>query len=267
MNERIKRKTPNDQVLAEQDENGIVVLTLNKPERRNAYSMEVKQGLIALLPELMDDPNCRAIVLTGAGGNFSAGGDVSQMRDRSIIEMRRFMEVSHDIVLQITRGPKPVIAAVEGLAFGAGLSFACASDYVVAASNARFCAVFMRLGILPDVGLRWTLTRRVGPSKAQELITLTDEVVGAEAERIGIANKICEPGSALEVAIKMAKRFIEIPPIAFALNKAAYFDGAASLSAAVQSELAYQPILKLTNDHREAVSAFREKRKAVFTGT
>ena len=267
MNDRIRRQSPNDQVLAEQDDNGIVVLTLNNPSRRNAYSMEVKQGLRTLLPELMDDPTCRAIVLTGAGGNFSAGGDISQMRDRSIVEMRRFMEVSHEIVLQMTRGPKPVIAAVEGLAYGAGLSLACASDYVVAARDARFCAVFMRIGILPDVGLRWTLTRRTGPGKAQELITLTDEVAGPEAERIGIANKICEPGAALTEALAMAERFIAIPPVAFALNKAAYFSGAPTLEAAVESELSYQPILKLTNDHREAVKAFRDKRKPMFTGS
>ena len=115
--------------------------------------------------------------------------------------------------------------------------------------------------------MRWTLTRRTGPGKAQELITLTDEVVGEEAVRIGIANKICEPGSALTEAMAMAERLIAIPPVAFALNKAAYFSGAPTLEAAIESELSYQPILKLTNDHREAVKAFRDKRKPMFTGS
>jgi enoyl-CoA hydratase/carnithine racemase len=253
-------------VLKETNAQGLVTLTINNPARRNAYSAEVKDALSELVPSLMDDDACRAIVLTGAGSHFSAGGDISQMRERSPIEMRRFMEVSHRIVRQLTAGPKPVVAAVEGYCYGAGFALALACDYVVASRDARFCAVFMRIGLLPDVGLRWTLTRRVGPAKAQELIMLTTEVGGEEAARIGIANSTAEPGQALAEGIAIAERLAGIPPLAFALNKAAYSNGTATLKEAIQNELSYQPLLKLTSDHREAIKAFREKRKPVFTG-
>lgn len=245
----------------------IVVLTLNNPARRNAYSAEMKDLLMQHFTELMADKSCGAIVLTGAGGNFCAGGDVKQMRDRSVVEMRQFMALSQNLIRLIVTGPKPVIAAVEGLAFGAGLALACASDHVVAARNARFCAVFMRIALLPDVLLRWTLSQRVGPAKAQELITLADEFDGESAHRLGVANRLTESGGALEEALRVARRYADLPSLTFALNKVAYFEGTHTFELAARSELRYHPVVKLTDDHREAVAAFKEKRKPKYRGS
>lgn len=163
----------------------IAILTMNNPGQMNAFSMEMKAGLQEHFSALMEDDACRAIILTGAGGQFSAGGDIKQMKERSVLGWRLFMSNTQRLVKTIVTGPKPVIAAVEGNAYGAGLALACASDCVVASRTAKFCAVFMRLAQLPDTALRWSLSQRVGPARAQELITLA--TVFDARKRIGSA--------------------------------------------------------------------------------
>lgn len=245
----------------------VATVTMNNPGQMNAFSMEMKAGLQERFSSLMEDPKCRAIILTGAGGNFSAGGDIKQMKDRSVVEMRLFMDNTQRLVKTIVTGPKPVIAAVEGNAYGAGIALAACCDCVVASRTAKFCAVFMRLAQLPDTALRWSLSQRVGPAKAQELITLATAFDGEEALRLGMANRLAEPGSLMKSALKAARRYGAVPPVAFALNKIAYVEGTSSFEGVLRGELAYHPIAKLTNDHREAVAAFKEKRKPRFTGT
>jgi len=245
----------------------IAILTIDYPERRNAYAIGVKQGLLARMTELMDDKATRAIVLTGAGGHFCAGGDISQMKQLDLLEMRSNLEISHKLARIMVNGPKPLVAAVEGFAYGAGMSLATACDYVVASASSRFCCAFVRIGLAPDVGLRYTLTQRVGPAKAKELSMLGSEVDSAEALRIGLANQVVPAGEALPAAVEVAKRFAQRPPISLGLIKASFARDNGSLDDVLRSELDYQPVLKLTNDHKEAAKAFLEKRKPVFTGT
>lgn len=241
-------------------EGNVAILTMNAPERRNAYSLEMKQSLLAHVSALSEDKNCRAIVLTGEGGHFSAGGDISQMRRREVVEMRMSLGTSHALVRLLSAGPKPFVAAVEGYAYGAGLSLACAADYVVAATDAKFCAAFIRVGLVPDVGLRWTLSQRVGTAKAKELIMLASELNADEAARLGVANQVVESGKALGIAIDVAERLAKRSPTALALVKATFARGCESLESALQMELDYQPLLKNTDEHLEAIKAFLEKR-------
>jgi len=236
------------------------VVTMNHPQRRNVYSVPMKQALLDQVVALMDDSVCRVIVLTGAGGNFSAGGDISEMRDREAVEMREYMRKSHQLVELITRGPKPVVAAVEGYAYGAGMSLACVCDFLVASTTAKFCAAFIRIGLLPDMGLRWTLAQRVGPAKARELIALAEEIEGAEAARIGLVNRLTEPGEALPAAIALAGRLAKRSPTALALLKASFAHECSTLDDALRMEIDYQLVVKQTQDHKEAVKAFLEKR-------
>ena len=255
----------NEVVLLDRQDD-VAVLTLNVPDRRNAYSMEMRKELLTKLSALMEDDPCGAIVLTGAGGNFCAGGDIGQMKRRNLIMKRQHMAYSQQIVGLMVNGPKAVIAAVEGYAYGVGLSLVAASNYVVADPGAKFCSAFIRMGVMPDGGLLWTLPRKVTPSKAEELMLLGTDFGAGDAQRWGLVNAIAEPGKALATAVSMAKQFAVKPPIAIAMIKAALGSGSTTLERAFQSETSGQPVLTQTADNQEAVAAFKEKRKPLFKG-
>jgi len=246
---------------------GVAVVTIDFPSRRNAFSLAVRQKMYAALDQLMyHDPSCRAIVLTGAGAAFCAGGDISEMTERTVLESRERSRLTVGIFELMVTGPKPIVAAVEGPAMGAGLALAAASDIVVASREARFCAAFIRVGLLPDTGLYWSLPRRVGGGRARELIMTGREIGGEEALRIGLANQLAEPGAALAAAVVQARRYLAIPPLTQAHVRVTLAKGADSLDQALESEADLQPLMRRTQDHREAVTAFLEKRKPVFVG-
>lgn len=245
----------------------IAIVTINNPERRNALGRQMRLALRDTIHQLMvADAESRAIVLTGAGGQFSAGADISEMTKRTVLQSREILEESCLVVRDMLAGPKPVVAAVEGSAFGAGLSLAVAADHLVAASNARFCAAFMRIGLLPDTGILWTLPKKIGMSKARELLSLAREIDGVEAGRIGLANQVVEPGQALRAAIDYARALAQQPPLGMALLKSALTYSTDDMDAALRAEIDFQPVLRQSKDHLEAASAFIEKRPPVFTG-
>lgn len=247
------------------DEN-VVIMTMNNPKRMNAFNMKMRQTMYARLLELVDNDDCRAIVLTGAGGNLCAGGDISEMKRRKVIEGRVRYDLPTRFFKLLVTGPKPLIVAVEGNCMGAGVSFTAASDYAVAASDAKFGCAFIKVGLIPDVGGIWSIPRKIGHRKAMELCALGDVFDANEALRLQLVNKLCEPGRALEEAIAVAKRFAEMPPIAMALLKAALNNGADTLDQAVNTEVNYGSVLMHTEDFGEAAQAFMEKRKPRFTG-
>jgi len=244
----------------------IAIVTLNAPDKRNAYSMELRQVLLGRISQLMQDDVCRAIVITGAGGNFCVGGDVGQMKRRDLITKRQNMDLSQRLVRMLVNGPKPVVAAVEGYAYGVGLSLVAACDYVVADPNAKFCTAFIRVGVMPDGGLLWTLPRKIPPAKAQELIMLATEFDTAEATRLGLVNRVSEPSCALDTALEVARQFAAKAPIAIALIKAALGSGSDTLEQTFQSEISGQPVLTQTQDHLEGVAALKERRSPIFRG-
>lgn len=255
-----------ESVLVERD-GSIAILTLNNPARRNAFALPVRQAFLVRLRELMavEDP-CRAIVVTGSGNCFCSGGDISEMKQRTPLEYRQRNQLVLDIYKLMVSGPKPMVAAVEGFAIGAGLSLAAASDYVVTADNARYSAGFVKVGLLPDTGLFWTLSQKVGAGRARELILLASDFDGRKAHEIGLANQLVGAGQTLPAALEVARRLIAMPPLALAMMKAALADGCATLERAYETEINLQPILRRSADHKEAVKAFLEKRKPVFTG-
>ncbi|MGF6222520.1 enoyl-CoA hydratase/isomerase family protein [Pseudomonas sp. YL-218 TE3947] len=245
----------------------VAIITLNNPGRRNAMGRQMRLALRDTVHRLMvADPESRAIVLTGAGGQFSAGADISEMTKRTVSQSREILEESCEVVRDLLGGPKPVVTAVEGVAFGAGLSLAVASDYLVVASSARFCAAFLRIGLIPDTGVLWTLPKKIGPAKARELLSLAREIDGVEAGRIGLANRVVEPGQALSAAIDYAKTLAKLPPLGVALTKTALTFSSDDMDAALRAEIDFQPLLRQSSDHLEAANAFLEKRSPVFTG-
>lgn len=222
----------------------VCVLTMTYPERRNAFSARMRTTLLGRFDELMySDAECGAIVLTGAAGTFCAGGDLSEMKERPIIDGRQVFDEPRELIRLLAIGPKPVVAAVEGHAFGAGMSLACAADYVVAASETKFCAAFVKVGLMPDTGILWTLPRRVGAGKARELMMLASEVDGVEAQRIGLVNELAQKGETLAAAIRVAQTLANGPRHVLASLRLALGEGSGTPDAALRSEIDSRAVL------------------------
>jgi 2-(1,2-epoxy-1,2-dihydrophenyl)acetyl-CoA isomerase len=243
----------------------IVTLTLHNPGKMNAFSQAMRDRLSDILRELNADPECRAIVLTGEGANFSAGADLSGFEETTVRECRvRLKRGGAVLMREMISGAKPLIAAIEGNAYGAGLALACACDHVVAARTAKFCCAFTRVGFLPDMGLMFSLPNRVGMTRARQLIALADVIDAERAERLGIVDDLTETGGALIAALALAERYADGPPMAFEAVKGVFARG---LDAMIQAEIDLQPMLWLSDDHKEGKLAFAERRRPRFSGT
>ena len=252
-------------------EGDIAVLTIDNVARRNALSNPVRDQMREHLGALIGNKKCRAIVLTGAGGYFCAGGDIKGMKERGaagqdFMSRRMHLGVYHDLIRVLVDGPKPVVTAVEGAAFGAGLSLAIASDFTVASHNARFGGAQILRGLCPDAGLYYLLAARSGPGRARELLLSGREFNAEQAVKFGVAHEMVDAGKTLEAALQAAERFAAVPPLAFALTKAAMTHSYHTLEACFRAEQDYQPVVGLSQDHKESVAAFLEKRKPVYTG-
>lgn len=250
-------------------EGRIALLRLDSPGRLNALSLDMRNALIDALQRRFLDDECDAIVITGVGGNFSAGGDLKSDRpapELAARALRHKLARLQEMVRLICSAPKPVVAAVEGKAYGAGLSLAIACDAVVAADNAQFAAVFGKVGLVPDAGILYTLPRRVGGARAQHLLLSARTVEASEACEIGLADAVVAPSELLPRAIAEAKRLTTIAPLSFGAIKSLSTGGCASLEEAFAQELRLQPLLANSSDNGEARAAFAEKRKPVFRG-
>lgn len=249
----------------------VVIVTLNAPQTRNAISLEMRMELLGFLEEATNSPAVRSIIVTGAADNFCSGGQLQPTNGTSAPKpdaqrTRRNIAMLQDIVRILSGGPKPTIAAVEGYAYGAGLSLAAACDVLVASSTARFCASFGRIGLMADAGLIWSLPQRVGASRAREIM-LTGRVVDAdEAEQIGLANRQVPAGGARDAALAIAQGFSHVAPLAIASMKRVLARGPNSLEDVLHAESDAQPVLTLSQDYVEGRAAFKERRVPVFRG-
>ena len=256
--------------LLETIENGVATLTLNRPEALNALSMDIRNGLIAALNRYAEDEAVRCIVITGAGRAFCSGGDVKGMGDRAArgLESRaRGIQFSNAIPMAMRKHPKVIIAMVNGVAAGAGLSMSMACDMRIAARSARFTTAFLKVGLSGDWGGSWTLTRLVGTAKARELFFLPDLIGAEEALRIGLVNRVVDDAELTSATMEMARRIADMPQIAVAATKRNLFESeTGSFDTVLDMEAFNQARCSQTEDHREAVAAFKEKRKPVFQG-
>lgn len=238
----------------------VAIITMNLPASRNAYGVQMKDALVRHFSDLMGDDPCRAIVLCGSQTVFSAGGNLRELSERSIPEVLAGMEFSHSLIRLMVRGSKPIVAAVEGHAHGAGLALAAACDHVVVATDASLSSAFLRVGLVPDAGCRWLLTRRVGASKAKELMMLAESFDGGEAGRIGFADRVTATGQALSAAVGIAQRFAKSSSVALACIKASCAGDEAELEECFRLELEHQRVALDTEFFRSAVAAFLQKR-------
>lgn len=256
--------------LLETNEDGVAVLTLNRPEALNALSMDIRNGLLSALDRHALDPAVGCIVITGAGRAFCSGGDVKGMGDRAKAgyEARaRGIQFSNSIPMAMRKNPKVIIGMVNGVAAGAGMSLALACDLRVAGASARFTTAFLKIGLSGDWGGTWTLTRLVGTAKARELYFLADMVGAEEARDLGIVSKVAPDDQLRAETMALAKRIAAMPQVAIAATKRNLFSAETDSFATTLDQEAYnQAHCSQTEDHREAVQAFKEKRRPVFKG-
>ena len=250
-------------MLTESRDGAVAVLTLDYPERRNALAMPMRERLVDALEAIEADRGLRAIVITGAGGTFSAGGDISGMNVTDLAAGRERFRMTHRLVRLLIKGSKPVIAAVEGWCVGAGLSVAMCCDTVVAASDARFAAGFGKIGLIADLGLLHTLPARIGQGRARQVFLYGEQVSAERAEAMGMIDHVVAPGTALQAALERATLFEAAASLPGAMTKQ-YL--AAGLDAALEWERDIQSTLFLTADHAEGKAAFLGKRAPSFSG-
>jgi len=250
----------------------IATLTLNRPERLNALGDTLREDLHAAVVKCSTDPEVRVLVITGAGRGFCSGGDVKSMNERdregrgsSLIDK---IAPSRDAtVLAMRDCPKPIIAAVNGPAAGAGFNLALACDMRIASTAAKFTQAFVRRGLHPDWGGTYFLPRIVGTAKACELIFTGETIDAAEAFRLGIVNAVAEPEALMEKTYELARKLAAGPPIAIRMAKRAiYHNMDVDLRAGLEYETYAQNICRETEDSKEGVKAFVEKRAPKFRG-
>ncbi|ARP74860.1 enoyl-CoA hydratase/isomerase family protein [Bordetella genomosp. 6] len=210
----------NDYVLRER-RGATFVITLNRPERRNAFDLEVRQSLAEAIFEARDDDAVKAVVITGTQGVFCAGGDLKSLSDgkRPIYQDRDRIRRLHTWFHELVNLEKPVIAAVDGPAFGAGFNLALACDFILGTPAARFCAVFGRIGLVPDLGGFFLLPRIVGLQQAKELVFTAREVDADEARALGILYRVVPAPGLLDEALALAARFHSASTLALGMSK------------------------------------------------
>lgn len=254
----------------------VAIITLNRPEARNAMSDDLTPALRSMIRICGENPQVGALLFTGAGTAFCAGGDVKGMGAR---RARKKLEMSHDEKVadlqerqQLLTGAlvsvrKPTIAALPGPAVGAGLALAMACDIRIAAESAFVSTGYLRVGLSGDYGIAWLLTRLVGTARARELMFTGDKVDAARCEAIGLVNRVVPDAKLQQEAFALARSMAEGPTIALRymkdnLDEALLFDFATARDHEAERLIR----TTMTADHREAVQAFVEKRKPNFTG-
>jgi 2-(1,2-epoxy-1,2-dihydrophenyl)acetyl-CoA isomerase len=240
-------------------------VTLDNPSNRNAFDPTMREELAQVVAQVRGDRELRALVLTGANGSFCSGGDLRGIASAGLdgIGWRDRMQGLHHWLRELILLDKPMIAAVDGPAYGAGFSLALAADFVLATPRARFCMSFMRLGLVPDCGAFYTLPRVVGVQRARELMLSAREVGAAEAQALGIVMELHEPDQLLARAQALAASFAGASPAAVSLVKRALADPGA-LSSALDSEANGQALAFGSAEHREAVHRFLDKQPLAF---
>jgi enoyl-CoA hydratase len=263
-----------DVVLVEDAGDGVTVVTLNRPERLNAMSRELVDGLHDVLDGLREDRDCRAVVLTGAGRGFCAGLDLKGFGATPEVEGRSratqgmyVQEKIASLMPKLAELPQPVVAAVNGPATGGGLALALASDTRICTPTARFNAAFVKIGLSGcDVGVSWLLPRLVGPTLAFDMLLSGRLVEPEEALRTGLVLRVVPDGEVVEEALRVARSYAANTPFGVRMTKQVAWTNlsAPTLRTAIELENRTQILTSTTEDHREALTAFVEKRPATF---
>ena len=257
-----------DSVLRTRREGAVLVLSHNNVAARNALSPAFYAAATQALVDAVADPTIGAVVLTGEGGHFCAGGDLRQLakrRELPIAERRAKLEGLHDLIRAVRDCRKPVIAAVEGAAAGAGLSLALACDMLVAAKNAVFSVAYVKVGLTPDGGATAFLAEFVSRQVLTELCLTGERISGERMHQLGMVNRLAEPGQALSEALELARQVARGPDLAMArIKHLCRMAPRNTLEQQLELEALYMPLSQETEESREGINAFLEKRAPDF---
>ena len=248
--------------------NSIAFITFNRPEKYNAFNREIALSFQKILDECENDKSIRCVYLTGSGKAFCAGQDLAEITDPNGPGMEKILKEHYNpIITKIRNLNKPVVAAVNGVAAGAGANIALCCDVVVAIQSAFFIQAFSKIGLIPDSGGTFFLPRLIGSQKASAIMMLGDKIIAEEAERIGMIYKVFSDTTFMEEAQKIAATLAELPTNAIAYTKQALNKSfGQNLQQQLRTEDELQQKAALTKDFREGVTSFIEKRKPNFTG-
>jgi len=252
-------------------EGRVAVIELNRPKALNAIDMRMRRDLLAEFDEIAGAPDIGAVVLTGAGRAFCSGADIKSAAEHTDVDPRRTAHtLLHDLqplIECITRMDKPVIAAVNGPAVGIGMALALACDLLVMAEDAYLLAPFAAIGLIPDGGVAWFLTRRIGHTRTFELLIAGEKVIATRCRELGLASRVVESGTLRAEAVRWATEIAQRAPIAIALTKRiTRMSLSLGLSEMLTLEAELQATCAATEDAREAIAAFTEKRTPSFRG-
>lgn len=259
-----------DTVLLDSSE-GVATITLNRSDALNSLTVELKEALLETVQQVAADPSVRAVVLTGAGRGFCAGQDLREHAellaagdDSPLGTVQRHF---NPLVLALATMPKPVLAAVNGMAAGAGASLSFAADFRIAADGARFLLAFANVGLALDSGASWTLPRLIGSARATALALLAEPVSASAALEMGLVNAVVPDEQLPAAAHELAARLAAGPTLAYAaIKEQIAFAATHPLAAALEREGELQNSLGASTDHREATAAFVRKQRPSFTG-
>ncbi|WP_307338385.1 enoyl-CoA hydratase-related protein [Caldalkalibacillus uzonensis] len=254
-------------IIFEVQEN-VAILTLNRPDKLNAFTEQMNEEIMKACQQAGQDPSIRALIITGAGRAFCAGEDLASVSGDQAVDHGEFLRKRYNpMIMAIHQSEKPVIAAVNGAAAGAGCSLALACDFRIASSKASFIEAFIHIGLVPDSGSCYFLPRLVGLGKALELAILGEKVTAQEALELGLVRLVTEPDQLQAEALAFAQRLAQMPTKAIGLIKRTMYQGLTStLEQALEYEAYAQRIAGQTADHQEGVKAFIEKRQPRFEG-
>lgn len=248
-------------------DNKIATVTLDRPEKMNALSEEMYVELTRIFGELQTDDGVRAVLVTGAGKAFCSGSDVGGMQNVDMISSRERMRRRYRMIQNLVNLEKPVIAAVNGACVGIGFSMALACDLIIAAESARFSQIFKKIGLVPDGGSIFFLVQHLGIARAKELVYTARMLPASEAHEWGFVTKVVPDAELVASAQALTRELAESATYALGLAKKMFQSMyTPSLEALLETELLSSTIARLTDDHREGITAFAEKRKPEFKG-
>jgi 2-(1,2-epoxy-1,2-dihydrophenyl)acetyl-CoA isomerase len=244
----------------------VATLTLDNPSKRNALDTEMRVEIAQVIAHIRSEPSIRALILTGANGHFCSGGDLRNIATIGLDNLgwRRRLQELHDWLQDLALLDRPVIAAVDGAAAGAGFSLALVADFILATPRARFCMSFLKVGLVPDCGAFYTLPRIVGVQRAKEIMLSARDIEAQEALELGIAMELHEPDQLMARANALAASFVNASPMAVSMIKRSLAAWGGDLASSLELEVNAQALAVGTQEHKTEVNKFLNKEQLAF---